>query len=191
MHGSNETVAKLARFLCGRAIKPVRPPMARRHWVLRQMSEPIYRVELGFATASNDPRRKKAKELPVNRAPFAEFLHSFLRPSLRAAGHSGPGVWTFRASRQQACALQGRRNKLRRWVSSRGSAACAWLRVRRAVGCESTAELLPRHTLECGSLLPPWLGEACFAIPSVRRERAVLELRGHDRPSYHRILRPN
>src|SRR4029450_13597891 len=26
MHGSNETVAKLARFMCGRAIKPVRLP---------------------------------------------------------------------------------------------------------------------------------------------------------------------
>jgi len=87
-------------------------------------------------------RATKAKELPVNREPFAEFLHSFLRPGLCTAGHSGPGVWTF-----QGCGI-----KLRRWFSSRGSAAFAWPRV-------------GERSLDSGPLRIDDLLVSCFAIP--------------------------
>ena len=76
--GALETVAKLARFMCGRAIKPVRPPrgttellrlrhsdyvtcdgpMARRHRVVRKCLSHSAGSRLSFATVSLDPRHR-------------------------------------------------------------------------------------------------------------------------------------
>ncbi len=75
---SSETVAKLARFMCGRAIKPVRPverkmtlleispliaftcdgPMARRHRMPGKRLRHSAGSQLSFATASDDLRHR-------------------------------------------------------------------------------------------------------------------------------------
>src|SRR4029453_1313238 len=74
MHGSNETVAKLARFMCGRAIKPVRLP--------RRTTELLRLRHSEYVTCDGPMARRRrglGKCLRLG-GVAAEFCDSLIRP---------------------------------------------------------------------------------------------------------------
>ncbi len=156
--GSSETVAKLARFMCGRAIKPVRPPMAPtislrvksfRSRYLRPTAD-----SFRFLMLQNAARVAfQSKTRHGLQGPFVGgYLETFRsRPAgffdgdsflTNFAGHPVQGATTYHLARING----GSREQAFWWVySTRPSSSSALWEKRLSAMCLSRRSILSRH----------------------------------------------